>query len=275
MRHDLLLFDIGNTSMKVGLASREAVGPSYTLPTDAGQTADSLGLTLHALLGHAGVDAAGLRACLASSVVPGLEPALREACRRYVGRELLFAPRDIPVPLRNDYERPHEVGPDRLVGAFAARRLFPDPESLIVVDFGTAVTFDCITGQTYRGGLIFPGPLTAASALSSRTARLPRVSLEVDCEEPAIGRNTTTSIQHGLIFGFAGMVESLTHRLARQLPGETLVLGTGGFAREMARVTPCLHHVLPGLVLDGLRRLHAECGPSSPENQPSLQGDIA
>ncbi len=259
MQPYLLLFDIGNTSMKVGLATGDAVTASYTLPTDAGQTADSLGLTLQTLLRHAGVPAESLRACLASSVVPDMEPVLRGACRRYTNQTVRFAPADLPIPLHNEYERPHEVGPDRLVGAYAARRQFPAPESIIVVDFGTAVTFDCITGQTYRGGLIFPGPLTAVSALASRTARLPRVNLEVDCDEPSIGRNTATSIQHGLIFGFAGMVEHLTRRLTQQLPGTTLVLATGGFAPEMARVTPCFDHVLPGLVLDGLRRLHAEC----------------
>ena len=258
MQPDLLLFDIGNTSMKVGLATGDAVLTSYTLPTDAGQTADSLGLTLHALLRHAGVAEGTLRACLASSVVPDMEPVLRGACRRYACQDVLFAPTDLPIPLHNEYERPHEVGPDRLVGAYAARCLFPAAESIIVVDFGTAVTFDCISENTYRGGLIFPGPMTAVSALASRTARLPRVNLEVDCDEPSIGRNTATSIQHGLIFGFAGMVESLTRRLARQLSGQTLVLATGGFAAEMARVTPCFHHVLPSLVLDGLRHLLLE-----------------
>lgn len=255
---EVLLFDIGNTSIKVGLASREAVLTSYTLRTDAGQTADSLGLTLLTLLSHAAVPVGAICACVASSVVPALEPLLQQACRRYIGHNLLFAPHDIPVPLVNEYERPHEVGADRLVGAYAARRLFPDAPALIAIDFGTAVTFDCIVGNRYLGGLIFPGPLTALAALASNAARLPRVNLDVQSTEPAVGKSTSTSIQHGLIFGFASMVEGLTARLRRQMPKDVVVVATGGFAADMARVSACFDHVLPTLLLDGLRRLYFE-----------------
>lgn len=262
---EILLFDIGNTSIKVGLASREAVLTSYSLRTDAGQTADSLGLNLLTLLGHAGLPVGAIQACVASSVVPGIEPLLQEACRRFLGCTVLFAPHDIPVPLVNEYERPHEVGADRLVGAYAARRLFPQAPALIAIDFGTAVTFDCITGNRYMGGLIFPGPLTALAALASNAARLPRVNLNVQSSEPVVGKNTSTSIQHGLIFGFASMVEGLTARLRRQMPEPAVVVATGGFAADMARVSACFDHVLPTLLLDGLRRLYYEWQAQSPQ----------
>ena len=108
------------------------------------------------------------------------------------------------------------------------------------------------------GGLIFPGPRTALSALSREAAKLPRVNLDVRADEPTPGRNTTTSIQHGLVFGFACMVEGLTQRLKRQLPGPVKVLGTGGFAASIARVSPVFDHVLPTLLLEGLRRLYYE-----------------
>ena len=258
MQPELLLFDIGYTSIKIGLAHERQVLTSYTLRTDVGQSADNLGLSLIALLGHAGVAPRSLKPCVASSVVPGFDPLLREAVSRYVDCPLLCIGTDLPVPLENCYERPGEVGADRLVGAYAARRQCPEAPGLLVVDFGTAVTIDCVNGDAYMGGLIFPGPRTALSALSREAAKLPRVNLDVRADEPVPGRNTTTSIQHGLVFGFACMVEGLTQRLKRQLPGPVKVLGTGGFAASIARVSPVFDHVLPTLLLEGLRRLYYE-----------------
>lgn len=262
MDAELLLFDVGNTSIKAALANERHVLTSYTLRTDAGQTADSLGLTLKALLADAEVTPSSLTACVASSVVPGFDPLLREAVARYVGKPLFFAHEELSIPLENRYERPCEVGADRLVGAFAARRLCPDTPSLVVVDFGTAVTLDCVHGMAYLGGLIFPGPLTALSALSSEAAKLPRVNLDVRAREPQPGRDTVTSIQHGLVFGFASMVEGLTQRLRRQLPGPCKVLATGGFASTIARVSPVFDQVLPALLPEGLRRLYYEQKPA-------------
>ncbi|RXE68108.1 type III pantothenate kinase, partial [Muribaculaceae bacterium Isolate-002 (NCI)] len=155
-------------------------------------------------------------------------------------------------------ERPSEVGADRLVGAFAARRLCPDAAPLLEVAFGPAVTFDCVSGQAYLGGLIFPGPATALAALSREAAKLPRVNLDIRAQEPAPGRDTTTSIQHGLVFGFVCMVEGLSQRLKRQMPGPAKVLATGGFAASIARVSPVFDQVLPALLLEGLRRLYYE-----------------
>ncbi|MDD4700812.1 MAG: type III pantothenate kinase [Desulfovibrio sp.] len=258
MQPELLLFDIGNTSIKVGLAHERQVLTSYTLRTDLGQTADDLGLSLISLLGHAGIVPQSIKGCVASSVVPGFDPLLREAVARYVDCPLHRVGMDLPVPLENCYERPGEVGADRLVGAYAARRLCPEVPGLLVVDFGTAVTIDCVSGDSYMGGLIFPGPRTALSALSREAAKLPRVNLDVRADEPIPGRNTATSIQHGLVFGFACMVEGLAQRLKRQLPGPVKVLGTGGFAASIARVSPVFDHVLPTLLLEGLRRLYYE-----------------
>ena len=261
MQPELLLFDIGNTCIKVGLADSRGVTTSYNLRTDPAQPSDSLGLTLLELLRHAGAEPR-FTACVASSVVPGFDPLLREAVRRYLGCPLWMVPQDMPIPLQNHYERPQEVGADRLVGAYEARRLHPGPESLIVVDFGTAVTFDCISGNAYLGGLIFPGPRTAISALARETAQLPRVNLDVDALEPAPGRSTSVSIQHGLVFGFACMVEGLTQRLKKGLPGACLVLATGGFAPSIARISPDVFDaVLPSLLLEGLRRLYYERHP--------------
>lgn len=258
MSASLLLFDLGNSAVKVAPASEREVLTSYTLRTEAGQSADDLGLRLLALLRHAGVAPSDLEACVACSVVPALNPVLRQACLRYFGRGLHFVPDDIPVPLHNRYERPAEVGADRLVGAYAARRMFPGPKSLVCVDFGTAVTFDCISDDAYLGGLIFPGVRTAAAALAGSAAKLPHVSLEVEASEPLPGRSTSTSINHGIMFGYAALVEGLCARLARRLAPPVHILATGGFAGEIQKLTTCFACVVPNLLPEGLRLLYAE-----------------
>ncbi|MBQ1539895.1 MAG: type III pantothenate kinase [Desulfovibrio sp.] len=255
MQDNLLLFDIGNTTMKVGV-SVGGVRRQYTLPTDAGQTADSLGLNLLLLLREAGVAPGSLSACIAASVVPVLDPLLKAACARFIGCPVLFAPQDLPIPLENRYRNPREVGADRLVAGWAARRRKPDAGSLVVVDFGTAVTFDCIEGDAYLGGLIFPGPMTALKALASSTAKLPSISLETEALEPEPCQDTATSIRHGIVFGFAAMVDGLVGQLSRQMQGPCAVVATGGFAQTMARVSRSLGDVAPGLLLDGLEMLY-------------------
>jgi len=254
----LLLFDIGNSGIKVGLASEHAVLTSYTLRTDSGQTSDDMGLTLLELLRHAHLQPEAIRACVASSVVPSHDQPMREMCWRYFCKELLFAPDDLPVPLLNHYERPSEVGADRLVGAYAARKLVPEAQSLICVDFGTALTLDCVTDNSYLGGLIFPGVRMAALALAGNTAKLPNVSLTIDGSEPVPGRNTSTSISHGIMFGYAALVEGLCARLASQLPPPVAVVATGGFAGEIQKITSCFSRLAPGLLLEGLRLAYLE-----------------
>ncbi len=258
MQPEILVFDIGNTSVKIGLCNGSGILASYTLHTATEQTADDFGLSLLFLLQQAGVEKCRLKGCVVSSVVPDFDSLLREAVARYLACPLLWVGQELSVPLDNNYEHPAEVGLDRLVGAYAARRIYPDTPTLLVVDFGTALTIDCISSNAYLGGLIFPGPRTAMKALSREAAKLPRVDLDVGGEEPTPGRNTVTSIRHGLVYGFASIVEGLTHRLKRQLPGPSKILGTGGFADTIARVSTVFDQVLPQLLLEGLRRLYYE-----------------
>lgn len=258
MQTHLLLCDIGNTTIKVGVADKKRVLTSYSLPGRNEETADSLGLTLLSMLAHAKIAPDDILAVAISSVVPGMDPVIREAVARYLGCPALFVPHDLPIPLENRYERPEEVGADRLVGAFAARRLYSDCRSLIIVDYGTAVTFDCVSDQAYLGGLIFPGPATAVAALASNTSRLPTVNLDIRAQEPAPCRDTSTSIRHGLVFGFVCVTEGLVGRLRRQLPPQLKVVATGGFSRDIARLSPVFDTVLPSLLLEGLRRLYFE-----------------
>lgn len=256
----VLFFDIGNTNTKIGIDSGDGVIASYTIPTTARGTADSLGLCLLDILRHAGLKPGDISAALASSVVPHMGQMTRQACARFLDIKLLFAPEDVTIPLKNHYARPHEVGADRLVGAYAARRLFPDAASIISVDFGTATTFDCVEGNAYLGGLICPGVLTSVSALASGTAKLPSISLEVEDRQPAPGRSTSTSLNHGFVFGFAAMAEGLVSRLSQNMQGPVTCVGTGGFAKALSKVTDCFSAVYPDLLLEGLRFLHNEAG---------------
>lgn len=249
-----LLVDIGNTNMKFGLAERQGLGPSFSLPTDRTATADSLGLQLVTALSFYGCRPGEVEMAVAASVVPPLNPILAEAVSHYLGAPVRFVPTDLPVPLQNRYGRPHEVGADRLVTAYAGR-LATDAPSLIVVDFGTATNFDCVTGDAFLGGLICPGLASSLSGLVSKTAKLPHVALDPGDGTLSIGRSTTDCINQGFVFGFADMVTGVTARLQAHLHGEVHVLATGGFAEKLAPICPAIRDTRPQLLLEGLRRL--------------------
>lgn len=255
-----ILFDVGNTNIKMGLARAGRLAAVYSLPSDVRTSPDLLGVQLLRFLEHAGsgdapMAGAPFSSALACSVVPGLNALLGEACARYLKTTLAFTPEDVPIPLENRYSRPAEVGADRLVGAFAARRLCPDAENLICVDYGTATTFDCVRGDVYLGGVICPGVNSSAQALALRTAKLPLISLEVADAEPSFGQDTATSLNHGFVFGFAAMTEGLVARLKKRLGGEARVIATGGFAAGLARVANCFDLVRPDLLMEGLAAL--------------------
>ena len=252
-----VLFDVGNTQIKMGLAEAGRLTAVYCLPSDIRTTADLLGVQLLRFLEHSRADRGSLSGALACSVVPGLNLLLAEACARYLQIELRFTPEHVSIPMGNRYARPAEVGADRLVGAFAARRIYPDTPGLICVDYGTATTFDCVRGDVYLGGVICPGVNSSAQALALRTAKLPLISMEVADAEPSFGRDTATSLNHGFVFGFAAMTEGLVARLKNQLGGEAKVIATGGFAEGLSRVTSCFDVVRPDLLMDGLLALGA------------------
>lgn len=253
----LLLFDIGNTNIKIGLFRRESGLSSYALPTPRTSTSDQLGLYLSALLAREALDTGQLEAILAVSVVPPVNPLLRQACNRFMGQVPRFVPEDIPVPLENRYERPEQVGADRLVAAYAARRA-ASTHCVVSVDFGTATTFDVVRGTSYLGGLICPGVLSSARALAQDTAKLPQIDLEPESLKLSIGRSTVESLNQGLLFGFASLVEGILDRLEDHLGEPATVMATGGFAQQLARVCPAIANVRPELLLDGLRLVYEE-----------------
>lgn len=250
-RNRVLLIDVGNTNIKLAPADSDGLLATYVLPTSHQETADTLGLKVVDICRHMGVDAEVAAAWVVSSVVPEYDPLLRLAGEKYSRAPVYFVPGDIELPLTNQYANPREVGADRLVTAFAARRLFSEP-GLIVVDFGTATTVECVQNSDYLGGLICPGIHSSLRSLGGGTAKLPRIGLELDAPDLAMGDSTVTSLNHGFLFGFASMVDGLCNRVRPYLQGPVRVVGTGGFAATIAPICPSLETVRPDLLHRGL-----------------------
>ena len=260
MADALLLVDIGNTCIKLMFSRPDAPEVVCSLPTKIEHTVDSLGLSLLQIFAVHRMEPSDLAACISCSVVPDVNALFRLACERYLHVVPLSFPEDFSIDMVNGYERPQEVGADRLLAAFAARRLFPGPRSLISVDFGTATTFDCVTDNVYLGGLICPGLFSSRNALATATAKLPRISLEMAEREVSIGKNTATSMTQGFLFGFAAMTEGLSERLKLQMPGPVHVIGTGGIAQGLSGICHAFDVIRPDLILEGLKILWDESG---------------
>jgi len=252
----ILVSDIGNTSIKIGFASLDKNAPvvqSYSLPTRSLYSSDSLGLQLISMIENEKIEIEQIVSCAISSVVPDLTLAFRKACQRFLNIQLLNFPEDFNTGIENKYARPEEVGADRILSSFAARKLFPQYEGLICIDFGTATTFDCVAHNAYLGGLICPGVLTSHKALSDAAAKLPRISLEIEDDSPVIGLNTTTCINHGFVFGFVSMADGICERLKEQLPTPLGIIATGGFSSYLAKFGKNINHCDPDLLLKGLQ----------------------
>jgi type III pantothenate kinase len=182
-------------------------------------------------------------------------------CDRYFGVNPLTVEPGVTADLPLNVDTPREVGADRVVSCVAAVALYGTP--LIVVDFGTATRFDCVNRRgEFIGGAIAPGINTAAEALVSRAARLFRV--ELVRPKDAIGRNTITNIQSGMIYGWAGLVDGIVERMRREMEGDVKVVGTGGLVGQMREVVQCLQFVNPELKLEGLRMLWERANPVTP-----------
>jgi len=247
----LLVLDVGNTNTVVGLFDGDELRSHWRLTTRPNRTADEVGLWLRQLLDWEKIDPAKLMAVAVGSVVPPLDPRLRAGIRRYLHMAPFFVEPGIRtgMPLRVD--APQELGADRLCDAVAAYEMHGGP--CVVIDFGTAVTWEVVSAKgEYLGGIIAPGPGVTAEALASKTAKLPRVALAPPPR--VVGTGTVDSIQSGLFYGYLGLVEGVTKRVLAEL-GDATVIATGGFAGNLARHTEIINHVEPDLTLHGLRML--------------------
>ena len=250
----LLAIDVGNTNIVFGIFDRGRLGEIWRLETLRGRTADELRVLVGRLFAEAGLETARVSGVVLSSVVPPLTGTVTRMARDAFAVETLVVDA-ANAGLRVCYQPPEDVGADRLVNGLAALDRYGEAgRPLIVVDFGTATTFDVISAAgDYVGGVICPGVEVSADALFQRAARLPRV----DVRRPgqAIGASTVASMQSGLFFGYVAMVEGLVTRLQAELGGgqPAVIVATGGLAATVAAETGAIEHVDPDLTLHGLR----------------------
>lgn len=248
----LLCVDIGNTNIKLGVFDGEEMRAHWRVATDRTRLADEYAMLIRNLFTTEGFNLWEISGCAISSVVPSLSEAFVEFSQRYLKLEPLLLTAATETGMRINTEYPAEVGPDLIVNALAARHLYGTP--LIVISFGTATAFAAVSaGGDFEGVAIAPGIISSGEALFSSTATLPRVALARPAT--AIGKNTIRSLQAGMIFGFAGLVENLVRHIQGELGGEAKVIATGGLANLIAPETKAIDTVEPNLALVGLRLL--------------------
>lgn len=255
----LLAIDVGNTNIVLGVLEGDRIVVTWRLLTLRERTADEVGVMVTGLFAHHGlnskpIDVKTIDAVVMGSVVPVLTPIMRSMVKRYFGREPLVVDPAKNAGMKILYERPAEVGADRIVNSIAAYEKYgrPRQQPLIVADLGTATTFDAVTAEgEYLGGVICPGPQIAAEALFQRAARLPRV--DVRKPEAVVGRNTVNAIESGLFFGYLGMVEGLMRRMSQELGGNAIGIATGGLAPLIVPETAAFEATEPDITLHGLR----------------------
>jgi type III pantothenate kinase len=261
----LLAVDVGNTNVKLGVYDDRRLVASWRLTTRREQTADEYGVFTHTMLRSHQLDPAAVKDVAISSTVPAVQRTMEEMAARYFDRTpfVVVPGVNVAVDMRVDY--PQEVGPDRIVKVVAAIELYGPP--LIIIDFGTATTFECVSpAGEFMGGAIAPGIATAAEALTARAARLFRVDLTRP--PSAIGRNTVTNIQSGIVYGYAGLVDGLVARMRAEMDGTPRVVATGGLVGLMEGLARAIDVVNPHLTLEGLRIACLRARNGAPDAAP-------
>ena len=254
----LLAIDVGNTNIMMALCEGQAIHHRWRIATDGNRTADEYGVWLHQLMGMNGVERSAVTSVIIASVVPQTLFNLRGLARKYFSVEPLVAGAPgfdygIPINLPN----PAEVGADRLVNAVGAHA--EHEGELVIVDFGTATTFDVVSSAgAYEGGVIAPGINLSMDALYRAAARLPRIAVEPPPDRlGVIGKGTVHAMQSGVFWGYVGLVEGLVERIAAEIGRPAQVIATGGLAPLFARHTTAITQVDPDLTIKGLIRLEA------------------
>ena len=249
----LLAVDIGNTNITLGVFKDEELRATWHIATGIHRMADEYIVLLLNLLRYHGLEAADITKMALCSVVPPLTPIFEELSERYFNVSPLVVGAGVKTGVRIRMDYPTEVGADRIVDAAAAHHLYGGP--IIIVDLGTAITFDTVSKEgDYLGGAIAPGISTAAESLFTQAAMLPRV--ELSHPERAIGTNTITAMQSGIVFGFVGLVEGIIARIQQELGEKATVVATGGYAEFIAKETSVINITNPDLTLIGLRLIY-------------------
>ena len=251
----LLAVDVGNTQTHLGTFEGERLVDHWLFATDAEATSDELAVALHGLLRLAGADFGAIDGSIVSTVVPQLAPEYTRMSERNLTDACLLVGTSVKTGVPIKIDNPHELGADRLVNAVAAYDKIGG--ACVSVDFGTSSNFDVVSEEgEYLGGVIAPGVEISMEALTERTAKLPRI----DLSEPdmAIGKNTQAAIQSGVVYGFAGLIDGISRRLAGELGGNPTFIATGGLAHSIAPFCETIDVVDDLLTLTGLRLIYEQ-----------------
>lgn len=253
MKKLLLVFDISNTQIVAGVFNAERLIADWRFQTDREKTYDEYGILLKSFFADHQLKVGDIQGAIISSVVPPVTTIIENMIQKYFGVEAIVVGPGVKNGLTIKYENPREIGADGIVNAVAAIHLYGPP--LIIVDFGTATTFCAISEQGhYLGGAIAPGLGIASEALFQRTAKLPRVELVKP--KTTIGKNTISSMQAGLYYGYLGLVENLINRIRIELGGNPKVIATGELAQFISTDIQMIDAVNPLLTLQGLRMIY-------------------
>ena len=245
----LLALDVGNSNITIGAFDERKLTSRWRLRTIHEQTADEWGVLMRNLFALASLDLARVDGIIIASVVPPLDSSLTAMAERYFNTKPVFITPDTDIGIKVLYDNPKEVGADRVINGVAAYGLYGGP--CVVVDLGTTINFDVVSANAeYLGGMICPGISMSITGLFARTAKLPMV----DFREPArlIGKNTVNSIQSGLYYGFAGMIDGILERVIAELGPNTKTVGTGGQAKLIQRTSRYIKEINEDLTLEGL-----------------------
>lgn len=247
----LLVIDVGNTNTVMGIYQEDTLIKDWRIRTERKTTEDEFNVIVNSLFSIDGIDAKKIRKTVISSVVPPMVTILDSFCRKYLGHSPQWVDArsytGMPILINN----PAELGADRIVNAVAAYHRYR--KSLIIIDFGTATTFDVVSPNgEYLGGAISPGIMIASEALFREASKLPRVEI-FEKPDNVVGKDTAGSIKSGIIFGYAGLVDGIVDRIKSQMEIDPMVLATGGLAPLMANVANLIDKVDGSLTLEGLR----------------------
>jgi len=249
----LLAIDVGNTNIVLGVYAAKELVIDWRISTNVQKTSDEYGITIHQLFNYAGIDPRAIKAVAISSVVPPINPALERMARKYFHTEPLVVGPGIKTGINIRYDNPREVGADRIVNAVAAYEIYGGP--VIIVDFGTATTFCVVNAHgDYLGGVIAPGIIISTEALFQRASKLPRIELVKP--KTVIGKNTISSMQSGIIYGFVGQVDEIIKRIKQELGLNPFVVATGGLAELIRSESTQIQEINPLLTLEGLRIIY-------------------
>lgn len=245
----ILAIDVGNTNIVLGVYKDDELLVHWRIATDKNKTEDEYGMLIKSLIEHHQLTFQDIDGVIISSVVPPLVYALEKMAKKYIKRNPIIVGPGIKTGVKIEIENPKEVGADRIVNTVAALEIYGAP--LIIIDFGTATTFDYIDERgAYQGGAIAPGIGISTEALYQRAAKLPRI--ELNKPENIVGKNTVSAMQSGIIFGFAGQVDAIVERMLKVSPKKPKVIATGGLAGLIASESKTIEIVNPLLTLEGL-----------------------